>query len=279
MTASCFIHSVLFLFPLRIMGCGKEETKPTRASPSWTPALSAWPRLAQTHKHAINADIYDTLTSSGGQNKWEQSFQRTGGTGAPVKMSGTVKGAQRPLRWPLEDPDSTELSLDHILYWKYLLSRSMSVNVQINCEVKSVPEQGRQSCFFFFKFQHVLILLNSLQHIWPQSVKICSESETFRLLVNITVSFFTQQQPGMFSVRPALSSVGIKRGLSCSLWSSKNGFSLRNNIILSAHTHTFNLRLWKQAPLQDLLCSVNYVKLILFITADLSWAALTWFAP
>lgn len=56
------------------MGCGKEETKPTRASPSWTPALSAWPRLAQTHKHAINADIYDTLTSSGGQNKWEQSF-------------------------------------------------------------------------------------------------------------------------------------------------------------------------------------------------------------
>lgn len=150
MTASCFIHSVLFLFPLRIMGCGKEETKPTRASLSWTPALSAWPRLAQTHKHAINADIYDTLTSSGGQNKWEQSFQRTGGTGAPVKMSGTVKGAQRPLRWPLEDPDSTELSLDHILYWKYLLSRSMSVNVQINCEVKSVPEQGWQSCFFFF---------------------------------------------------------------------------------------------------------------------------------
>lgn len=51
-----------------------------------------------THKHAINADIYDTLTSSGDKISESRASQRTGGTGAPVKMSGTVKGAQRPLR-------------------------------------------------------------------------------------------------------------------------------------------------------------------------------------
>lgn len=60
-----------------------------------------------------------------------------------------------------------------------------------------------------------------------------------------------------------LSLAGVEQKVSGSLWSSRNGIALRNNTVLavpSAHTHTqFNLRLWKQAPLQDVPSSVNYM--------------------
>lgn len=73
-----------------------------------------------------------------------------------------------------------------------------------------------------------------------------------------SLSFHT---PGYRSLCPThcWPRTAVCREVSGSLWSSKNGFSLRNNTVLtvpSAHTHIhthteFNLRLWKQAPLQD----------------------------
>lgn len=46
-----FLKQPSFFFFSRIMGCGREETKPTRASRRSTPAPSAWPRLI-THSES-----------------------------------------------------------------------------------------------------------------------------------------------------------------------------------------------------------------------------------
>lgn len=68
-----------------------------------------------------------------------------------------------------------------------------------------------------------------------------------------------------------LSLAVVEQKVSGSLWSSRNGIALRNNTVLavpSAHTHTqFNLRLWKQAPLQDVPSSVNYMSFLVLIEA------------
>lgn len=78
------------------MGCGREETKPTRASLRSTPAPLAWPRLM--HKHTLKSCEVCLQTQEDGGSRASHHGDRTG---APINISGTVDGAQslqRPLR-------------------------------------------------------------------------------------------------------------------------------------------------------------------------------------